>query len=144
MKCTTVIDKNRDEEVMIYAHGRTEQIAELERIARGETAELYGTLGSETVRIEPSKAVFFTVEDGRVSAVVGNKHYRLRERIYELEKILPRDFVKINQSCIANIKMIARFEATIGGALRVVFKNGESDFVSRRQLKHVKERIFIK
>ena len=144
MKCTTVIDKNRDEEVMIYAHERTERIAELERLARGEAVELYGTLGGEIARIEPSETVSFTVEDGRVSAVVGRKHYRLRERLYELEKILPSGFVKINQSCIANTKMIARFEATIGGALRVVFKNGESDFVSRRQLKHVKERIFTK
>ena len=50
-------------------------------------------------------------------------------------------FIKINQSCLANKTKIKRFETTIGGALKVVFKNGYIDFISRRELKNVKNRM---
>ena len=59
----------------------------------------------------------------------------------QLEEMLDDSFVKINQSCIANIKKIDRFKATVGGSLTVIFKNGHIDYVSRRNLKNVKERL---
>ena len=67
--------------------------------------------------------------------------YRLKSRLYQLEKNLNDNFVKINQSCIANIKKIEKFKASVGGALMVIFKNGYEDYVSRRNLKNVKERL---
>ena len=54
------------------------------------------------------------------------------------------DFVKLNQSCIVNIKKIECFDASLGGALKVTLKNGYRDYVSRRQLKAVKERLGLK
>ena len=53
------------------------------------------------------------------------------------------NFIKINKSCIANLKKIKRFDASFGGAMQVTFKNGHTDFVSRRNLKNVKERMGI-
>ena len=50
-------------------------------------------------------------------------------------------FVRINQSCLGNVRRIARFDASIGGSLMVTFENGHRDYVSRRQLKTVKERM---
>ena len=50
-------------------------------------------------------------------------------------------YVKINQSCYANIKNIKKFESTIGGSLKVIFKNNYVDYISRRELKNVKERM---
>ena len=38
MKCTTVIDPSREEEVCIYAHERTPLIDELERLAGAAAA----------------------------------------------------------------------------------------------------------
>ena len=58
--------------------------------------------------------------------------------------MLKDSFVYINQGCLANLKMIDHFDASIGGTLMVVFKSGYKDFVSRRQLKNIKERIGIK
>ena len=52
-----------------------------------------------------------------------------------------QSFIKLNQSCIANKNKIKKFESTIGGALKVIFKNGYIDYISRRELKNVKERM---
>ena len=50
-------------------------------------------------------------------------------------------FIKINQSAIANLKMIRKFDSTIGGTIKVVFKNGHVEYVSRRNIQRLKERL---
>ena len=62
-------------------------------------------------------------------------------RLYQLEELLPSDFLKINQSCLVNIEKIKRFDSSIGASLRVMLDDGDRDYVSRRQLKTVKERL---
>ena len=85
----------------------------------------------------------FSIIDGRVYAVCGNNQYLLKERLYTLEEKLPENFVKIHQSCLANIKQMERFDTSISGTLKIRFKNGYTDYVSRRQLKLIKERLGI-
>ncbi|MBQ7800187.1 MAG: LytTR family transcriptional regulator [Oscillospiraceae bacterium] len=140
MKCTVVIDKKREQEVVIYAHKRTELINRIEALAAEET-ELVGYNDREAVLMRFDEVFCFCSEDNRVFALCQNERLRLKERLYKIEESLPSDFVRINQSCIANIKKIARFDTSISGTLRVVFKNGYTDYVSRRQLKNVKERL---
>lgn len=140
MKCTVVIDKKREQEVVIYAHERTELINRIEALAAEET-ELVGYSDREAVLISFDEVFCFCSEDNRVFALCQNERLRLKERLYKIEEALPCDFVRINQSCIANIKKIARFDTSISGTLRVIFKNGYTDYVSRRQLKNVKERL---
>ena len=74
-------------------------------------------------------------------AVLKDKKARMSQRLYEIEKSFASDFLKINQSCLINVKEIEKFDVSIGGALRVTLKNGYSDYIARRQLKTVKERL---
>lgn len=144
MKCKTLIDPSREEEVLIYAHSRTARVEEIERFVGGVGVSLYGQDGSGLVRLEVGAVDRFVTEAGRVMAVVGGRRYRMRERLFELEAMLPDGFVRINQSSIARIGAMTRFDVTIGGSLRVSFRNGEWDYISRRQLKSVKERLGLK
>ena len=41
------------------------------------------------------------------------------------------------------VTKIKKFESTIGGSLKVIFKNGYVDYISRRELKIVKQRMGI-
>ena len=141
MKCKTVIDKTREEEVIIYAHERNETVEAIEKLVLRSDFELIGYSGKSAVRLEWSEIYCFTVEDNKVYAVTENEKLQLKHRLYQIEELADNDFVKINQSCIANISHIKRFDASISGTLRVVFKNGYTDYVSRRQLKTVKERL---
>ncbi len=141
MKCKTVIDKSREEEVIIYAHERNETVEEIEKLALRSDFELIGYSGKSAVRLDWAEIYCFIVEDNRVYAVTENEKLQIKHRLYQLEELADKSFVKINQSCIANIRRIKRFDASISGTLRVVFKNGYTDYVSRRQLKSVKERL---
>lgn len=141
MKCQTIVDKSREEEVLIYVHEKSALSEEIESLVLGVSPELIGYGENVAVKISRAEIVCVVVEEGKVFAVTDTEKLRLKQRLYVLEELLGNDFVKINQSCIANVRKIKRFDASFAGALSVTFKNGYKDYVSRRQLKTVKERI---
>ena len=145
MKYTTVIDPRREEEVIIHAKKKTREIDELESYLDRMSAELmgYGEDG-QIVPLRPAEVHCFIVEDGKVYALTDTGKLTVRLPLYAIEEMLSEDFVRINQSCLGNVRRIARFDASIGGSLMVTFENGHRDYVSRRQLKTVKERIGFK
>ena len=143
MKCTVNIDQKREEEIIIYTHERSELIDEIEELALSNSVEILGYDDASIIKLSPSEIYCFAIENGKVFAHTNNQTLQIKRRLYELEEVLDLDFIKINQSCIINTKKINRFDASFGGALMVTLKNGYKDYVSRRQLKMVKERIGI-
>lgn len=141
MKYSINIDKEREEEVMIFVHERNELTDKLEELLKEPPKELLGYKGDEMIIIDPAETSCFTVEDGKTYAVTQKGKYRLKLRLYQIEEMLTEGFVKINQSCIVNIRMIESFKTTLGGSLTVILKGGYRDYISRRQMKTVKERI---
>ena len=141
MKLKIIIDPAREEEVLICAHQKTPLVEAIEDLVQAAARELIGYREREAVPLDLAAVYCFTVEGDRVWARTAAGDYALKQRLYQLEDWLPPHFIKINQSCIANIRQIQRFDTALAGALRVVFRNGRTDYVSRRQLKHVKERL---
>ena len=141
MKFKLFIDKNKPEEVIVYAHQKSKIIDDIEHLVISSTTELYGYKEKETIRITPTEIHCFVVENNRVFALTENDKLQLKCRLYQLEEEFADGFIKINQSCMVNLKKIARFDASISGALNVKLKNGYSDYVSRRNIKNVKERL---
>lgn len=144
MKCKIFIDKECEEEVLIYAHEKTKLVQAIENLVAEEEFELIGYKEKEAVRLNLSDISCFSVEDNKIYAFTEREKLFVKCRLYKLEESLPPCFVKINQSCIANIKKIDRFDASFTGSLTVRFKNGITDYVSRRNVKTVKERLGIK
>lgn len=143
MKYSISIDPEREEEVLIYARERSCLVERIEGLLKGDSAELLGYFGDEIVKLTPTQVECFFVEDGRVFAICKNNKYLIRQRLYQVEKGFGRSFLRINQSCIVNVDMIERFGTSIGGSLMVQLKGGYKDYVLRRQMKFVKERIGI-
>ena len=144
MKLKVFIDKNREEEVVIYAHEKTELVQAIEKLLFPETVDLIGYIDKEAVRVNLSAVNLFLVEENKVYAFTDSEKLLIKNRLYQLEQILPGFFVKINQSCIANKNKMVRFDASFSGTLTVTFQNGMTDWVSRRNVKSVKERLGIK
>jgi len=141
MKFNLFIDKKRDEEVLVYAHESSKLTEYIRELCETDGIELIGTKDKESEKLDINDINCFISEENKVYALTSRDRFQIKYRLYQLEEQLPESFVKINQSCIANIKMILRFDASIAGALKVRFKNGYSDYVSRRNLKSVKERL---
>ena len=141
MKCKVFIDKNHEEEVVIYSHQRNSLVEEIESLVNSQEIEITGYKEQETVKLDLSEIFCFICEENKIYALTEKERFKIKLRLYQLEEKLPQNFVKLNQSCIGNVKKIQRFNASFGGSLSVEFKNGYKDYVSRRQLKIVKERF---
>ncbi len=142
MKFTLYIDKNHDEEVVVYAHSNKPIVERIKALLEETSTELIGYKDTLSMIVDLDTVVCFSVENNRIYAITeNNEKLYLKNRLYQLEEKLPDNFIKINQSCIANIKQIKYFDSSISGTLLVKFKNGCEDYVSRRQIKSVKERL---
>jgi DNA-binding LytR/AlgR family response regulator len=146
MKYTLHIDPECDEEIIVRVKEKnalTDAIEELINAEKAHTPPLIGYIGNDIFEIHPEEVYCFFIEDKKLFASLKRGDALIKRRLYEIEERLGEDFIKINQSTIANMKLVDRFSVSIGATLSVHFKNGRCDYVSRRQMKAVKERLGI-
>lgn len=143
MKVKTIIDKNKEEEILICAHEKTKLVDDICSLVEEYSIELIGYTSNTIIPLTLNEIYSFNVIDNKIYALLEKEKYLLKQRLYVIENLLNDNFVKINQSCIINIKKIKRFDSNPFGSLQVTLKNGYKDYISRRQLKVVKERIGI-
>lgn len=143
MKCEIIIDENADRRVVIYTDKKSALTDTIQMLCADDDVSLVGYRDRESVLLDMTKVNCFVVEAEKVFAMTQEGKYQLKGRLYQIEEMLSDNFIRINQSCIANIKMIKRFDASISGQLTVYFQNGYRDFVSRRNIKKIKQKFNI-
>lgn len=141
MKYKIEIRNGQSEDFLIYAKQPSPTLDRLEALLSDADEVIFGYSDTETVRLDAANIYCFFTEGGKVYAMTEEGKLQIRDRLYRLEELFSEDFVKINQSCLVSVRKIKRFDVSIGGSLLVTLKNGYKDYVSRRQLKTVKERI---
>ena len=144
MKYKLIIDKDADEEIIARVHAPsslTEQIENL--VCKFSGAEsIMGYKNDEMRKLLFSEIECITVIDKKVIAIDTKcNSYVLKERLYELENILPSYFIRINKSTLANENCILRFRTVYTGAVNAVFKCGYEEYVSRRCFSEIKRRL---
>ena len=141
MKCEIIIDENATNRVVIYTDKKTALTQTIEKLCADDDLSLVGYKEREAVVLDITQVNCFVIEADKVYALTQSGKYLLKSRLYRIEEMLSDNFIKINQSCIANIKMIKRFDASISGQLTVYFNNGYRDYVSRRNVKAIKQKF---
>lgn len=144
MKFTLIIDKEKAEEVVATVHARSALINEIEDlIARHAGSDRIPGCTEDSIKmLSFSEIECITVLDGKTFAIDReNRRYRLRQRLYELESILPSSFIRINKSTLANETRLDRFAVTYSGGVDAVFKCGYREYVSRRCFAQIKRRF---
>lgn len=141
MQYKTEIKKGQKEDFVIYAKEKSALLLKIEELIETADSELLGYSESNIIKLDASEVYCFFIEAGRVYAITEKERWQVKERLYRLEEKYSDTFVKINQSCLVNLSKITRFSTSVGGSLMVILKNGHRDYVSRRQLKAVKERL---
>ena len=143
MKYRLIIDKDAEEEIIAVVHGPSELTRRIEDLVRDYSGtDSILLIGEDKLRrMEFSEIECFTVLDRRVIAIDGTgAHYRVQERLRELEELLPAYFIRINKSTLANENRIVRFDAAFSGGVDAVFRCGYRDYVSRRCFAQIRRR----
>ena len=143
MKFKLTIDKTLEEEIIARVHGPsalTEQIEALV-LSYNQTDRIAAYRDDELRILKFSQIECITVLDGKTTAIdTKGTHYRLKQRLYELESILPSSFIRINKSSFANETRLKEFTATFSGGVDAVFQCGYREYVSRRCFAQIKRR----
>lgn len=143
MKFKLIINKDAEEEIVATVHSRSSLTQRIEEMVMAFSGEdfLLGYNDDEIRKIPYEKIECITILDRKVIAIdtEGNR-YLLKERLRDLEGILPSYFIRINKSTIANEQGILKFEAVFSGGVDAVFHSGYRDYVSRRCFSEIRRR----
>ena len=146
MKFKMIIDKTKEEEVVATVHGPSALTEKIQQLVQEYTgADRVAAWLEDDIKMLPfTQIACITVLEGKTFAIDSKGvHYRLKQRLYELEGMLPPSFIRINKSSIANEQMIERFAANFSGAVDAVFRGGYREYVSRRCFAEIKRRYHL-
>lgn len=144
MKVSLDIDPDYEQtKVTIHCKELDESIQDiLEFLKKQETEFIVGKSGEMQHILRPKEIHFFHTEEDTVVAVTANGSYKLKEKLYELEQVLPSThFVRLSKSVIANLHELSHFEASFNGTLCVHFKSGAKEYVTRTYVGKIKESL---
>ena len=143
MKYKLIIDKNVEEEIIAIVHvpsSLTEQIENLVCNFSGMDG-IMGYRDDEIRKLAFQEIECITIINRKVIAIDTNgNHYRIQNRLRDLENVLPSYFIRINKSTLANEHRIQRFDAVFSGGVDAVFYCGYKEYVSRRCFAEIKRR----
>ena len=143
MKYRLIIDKNAEEEITIVAHAPSSLTQQIENLVCSFSGadSIMGYRDDEMRRLLFSEIECITIIDRKVTAIdTEGIHYRIQDRLRDLEDILPSYFIRINKSTLANEHRISRFDAAFSGGIDAVFLCGYKEYVSRRCFAEIRRR----
>ncbi len=143
MKYKLIIDKDAEEEIIAVVHAPSALTQQIENLVRSFSGpdSIMGYRDDEMRKLPFSEIECITVLDRKVIAIdqKGNR-YSLKDRLRDLEAVLPSYFIRINKSALANEHRIARFDAVFSGGVDAVFQCGYREYVSRRCFAEIRRR----
>ena len=143
MKYKLIIDKNAEEEITVIAHAPSSLTQQIEDLARSYSGaeSIVGYRDDEMRKLTFHEVECITILDRKVIAIdTRGNHYRIQDRLRDLENILPSYFIRINKSALANEHCILRFDAAFSGGVDAVFRCGYREYVSRRCFAEIRRR----
>ena len=143
MRFRLIIDKHSEEEVVATVHGRSALTEQIEALVLQHTGtdRVLAYCEDEMRQLPFSEIECITVLEGKTYAIdTKNRRYRLKQRLYELEQMVPSSFIRINKSALANESRLERFQTSFSGAVDAVFRCGYREYVSRRCFAEIKRR----
>lgn len=86
--------------------------------------------------------LFFETDENKIYSHTKNDVYEVRYKLYELEEILPLEFIRVSKSTILNVKHIRSINTNITSSSSInFFESHKQTYVSRHYYKDFKNRI---
>ena len=144
MKVRIELDPQMDEpEMIIRAPRLTEDVARLQQlILEQKMTPLTFYKDRSEYFVDVSKILFFETDGEKIYGHTWEEAYEVRQKLYELEEILPIAFCRISKSTIVNTKQIYSIEKSFSGTSTVNFyQTHKQVHVSRHYYQLLKERL---
>lgn len=141
MKIEIKIDKKcSDINVIVMTDEITEEVNEIIRkLSNSQPQMIIGFNDDNADIIDPDRIKRIYSSNQKVFIQTEKDEYVTRSRLYELEERLnKKEFIRISNSEIINLKNVKGFDLSYTGTICVQFIDATSTFVSRRYVSKIK------
>ena len=123
MKVRIELDPSMDEpEILIRAPRLTQELAQLqESILRQKLVPLAFYKDRSEYFLDLANILFFETDGEKIFGHTKDEAYEVKQKLYELEGLLPIAFCRISKSTIVNAKQIYSLEKSFSGTSTVNF-----------------------
>ena len=130
-------------DIVIRAAARDAQAEELiQKLTVAEPVRLTAFDRDNCPTVIDEKDIVFVSADGKnVRIITVSGQYHAKQSLQNMEEILNDDFLRVSRFEIINLKMVRKYDFTIGGTLRIEFENGMETWASRRYIPNIKEKL---
>lgn len=146
MKIRIEIDeKNTEEEIVIKCKALNSQVKNIQStlsdlLSQKSQIDFYKNGKEYYIVLED--ILFFESDSQGICAHTANDMYQVKHKLYELEAVLPKAFIRISKSSIINTEHIYSILKSITSASTVEFHNTYKKlYVSRHYYKQLKTRL---
>ena len=142
MKVELNIDKKFEEIIVTISTNKVnDEIQNLVNYIENKEDYFIGVLDDKVRLLNMEDIIRVYVEDRKVYVVTVEGRFIVRKKLYEVQSTLTKDFIKISQSEIANVKYIHSLDLGLRGTVVINYKNSDISYVSRRMLKEFKMKL---
>ena len=139
MKLELNIDeKVKETLVVVSANKIDKEVQNLINYIEYSSEYLIGIVEDKASIIDIDEIIRVYIEDRKTFVVTLKDTYVVKKKLYEVENMVTRNFIKISQSEIANIKFIKNLDFSNTGTIVIKYKNSDISYVSRRMIKEFK------
>lgn len=144
MKLELNIDeKVKETLVVVSANKIDKEVQNLINYIEYSSEYLIGIVEDKVSIIDIDEIIRVYIEDRKTFVVTLKDTYVVKKKLYEVENMVTRNFIKISQSEIANIKFIKNLDFSNTGTIVIKYKNSDISYVSRRMIKEFKLKLGI-
>ena len=142
MKVELNIDKKFGETIVTISTNKVnDEIQNLVNYIENKEDYFIEVLDGKVRLLNTEDIIRVYVEDRKVYVVTVEGRFIVRKKLYEVQSTLTKDFIKISQSEIANVKYIHSLDLGLRGTIVINYKNSDISYVSRRMLKEFKMKL---
>ena len=145
MKVEVILDAMQEDKVVIHATSLTPEVQKIYSYLKSlESAQatIIGYHEDLEYYLNTQQILFFETLDETLYAHKNKQHYLIKQRLYELEKKLPGQFMRISKTTILNLKHLYAIEKGFGGPRMIQFLHTDKTvYVSRKYYPLLNEKL---
>lgn len=114
----------------------------------GRNFILNGWDGDFCIQLKPEEIFRIYSMDKKIFITSEKETFLLKSRMYEIEERLlsagMENFIRISNTDIVNFRNVLKLDMSISGVIKVLLKNGDEVFVSRRYMSKIRSKLCLK
>lgn len=135
-------DDTSECEVIIRCNTLNDEVISIQRLLeknKSSTNQFVLYKDDSEYYLDISELLFFETDGNTVNAHTADDVFKVKHKLYELEEMLPRKFVRISKSSIVNSEKIYSIQRNLTASSLIEFKNTHKQiYVSRAYYKLLK------